>query len=68
MARTLRHRRLEAGLSQEGLAYAAGLSRNHIQLLEREVGALPNPTLRTLYAIAEALDCRVIDLLPPDAK
>lgn len=68
MARTLRRRRLDAGLSQESLAYAAGLSRNHIQLLEREVGALPNPTLRTLYALADALACRVIDLLPPDAR
>lgn len=67
MARALRRRRLEAGLSQESLAYAAGLSRNHIQLLERGIGALPNPTLRTLYALAEALTCRVVDLLPPDA-
>ena len=67
MARAIRGRRLGAGLSQEGLAYAAGLSRNHIQLLERGIGALPNPTLRTLYALADALACRVVDLLPPDA-
>jgi transcriptional regulator with XRE-family HTH domain len=68
MAHAIRRRRLEAGLSQESLAYTAGLSRNHIQLMERGIGAPPNPTLRTLYALADALACRVVDLLPPDAS
>ncbi|MHB8341665.1 MAG: helix-turn-helix transcriptional regulator [Mycobacteriales bacterium] len=68
MARSLRRLRLAAGLSQEGLAYAAGLSRNHVQLLERGVGGAPNPRLRTLYALADALGCKVIDLLPSDAQ
>ena len=68
MARAIYRHRLAAGLSQENLAYAAGLSRNHIQKLERGIDALPNPTLRTLYGLADALGCRVVDLLPPDAQ
>ena len=68
MARALRRLRLDAGLTQEALAYAAGISRNHVQLLERGVGGGANPRLSTLYALADALGCKVIDLLPPDAS
>jgi transcriptional regulator with XRE-family HTH domain len=59
--------RTAAGLTQEALAQAAHLSRNHLQVLERGVGARANPRLSTLYALAAALGVRVVDLLPDDA-
>ncbi len=67
IAARLRALREEAGFSQEQLAYTAGISRNHVQLLERGIGAWVNPRLSTLYGLADALGCRVADLLPDDA-
>ena len=67
IARQLRELREGAGWSQEYLAHQAGISRNQVQMLERGVGGRANPKLSTLYGLAEALGCRVIDLLPPDA-
>jgi len=67
IATRLRTLREDAGLSQEQLAYSAGISRNHVQMLERGVGAWVNPRLATLYGLADALGCRVAELLPDDA-
>jgi transcriptional regulator with XRE-family HTH domain len=67
IATRLRTLRENAGFSQEQLAYKAGVSRNHVQMLERGVGARVNPRLSTLYGLAEALGCRVAELLPDDA-
>lgn len=68
IAETVRALRVKLGLSQEELALAAGVSRNHIQVLERGVGEPVNPRLATLYALAAALGVRVADLLPRDAR
>ena len=60
--------RLQRGMSQEHVAYAAGLTRYTYQRLERGLGtnAVPaNPTLFTLVAVAEALDVGLEDVLPP---
>ena len=59
-----RHR---AGLSQERLAYAAGLTRSHYQQLEKgesAPGTPANPTLRTLIALSQVLGITLTDLLP----
>lgn len=68
LADALKRYRAAAGLSQEELAHAAGISRNHLQLLERGVGEIANPRLVTLYGLAAALGVRVVDLLPSDAR
>lgn len=50
---TIRRLREEKGISQETLAEASDLDRTFISMLERGV---KQPTLRTLWAIAEALE------------
>ncbi len=67
LAERLRELRLERGLTQEDVAYAAGLSRATYQRYERpEAGSgLPaNPDLRYVMAIAQVLDVPIEDLLP----
>jgi transcriptional regulator with XRE-family HTH domain len=62
----LRHR---AGLSQERLANAAGITRYHYQQLEKGESrprAPANPSLRTLLALAQAFEVELADLLPGD--
>ena len=58
----LRELRGLAGLSQDDVAQAAGISRNHYGLLES--GQNSNPRLKTLQGLAYALGVRVFDLLP----
>ncbi|HEU4849799.1 MAG TPA: helix-turn-helix transcriptional regulator [Terrimesophilobacter sp.] len=61
-----RHRR-DLGLSQEELAYAAGITRSHYQQLEKgysRPGRPANPSLRTLVALAQVLGLTVSELLP----
>lgn len=61
-----RHR---AGLSQERLAYIAGLTRYHYQQLEKgqsRPGHPANPSLRNILALAQALGMRMDELLPGD--
>ncbi len=48
----LRETRQSAKLTQEDLAYASGLHRTYISLLER---GLRNPTLESLFALCLAL-------------
>ncbi|WP_319945699.1 helix-turn-helix domain-containing protein [Nocardia macrotermitis] len=62
---TLREAR---GLTQEEVAHAAGISRNHYQLLEngwgvRKTKAPANPRLSTLIALSEVLGTTVPDLV-----
>jgi transcriptional regulator with XRE-family HTH domain len=52
--------RRQAGLSQEQLAFRAGVTRNYVGGLER---GEKSPTLRTLDKLAEALDISPLDLL-----
>jgi len=46
--------RLSRGLSQDTLAFEADLHRTYISLLER---GMRQPSLATLFALAEALEC-----------
>lgn len=62
--------RVERGLSQEAVAYRAGLTRFTYQRYERgeaQRGAPANPSLRTLLALSQVFEVSVQDLLPPDA-
>lgn len=67
LAERLRTLRIARGLTQEEVAYAAGLSRATYQRYERpEPGAgLPaNPDLRYMMAIAQVFEVSLDDLLP----
>ncbi len=61
--------RRAAGLSQEALAYRAGITKNQVQLIEagrgsaREKGPISNPRMKTLFGLAEALGIAPVDLL-----
>lgn len=59
----VRTARTSNGLTQEALAHQAGLAAPHLQRLERGVG---NPTVATLFALADALQITVHDLIPLD--
>ncbi len=60
LADRLREARARAGLTQEQLADRTGVATEHLQRLERGVG---NPTLATVYALADAVGCDVRELL-----
>ncbi|SMQ71897.1 helix-turn-helix transcriptional regulator [Agreia sp. VKM Ac-1783] len=66
--------RLERGLSQEQLAYAAGLSRYTYQKFEKGEsmpGTPSNPSLRNIMALAQILDVTLDELVPsnwPDLR
>jgi transcriptional regulator with XRE-family HTH domain len=63
-------RRKAAGLSQEALAHAVGITKNHMQLLEAGRGGsgadgpVSNPRMSTLYGLAHALGTTPVELLP----
>lgn len=59
-----------AGLSQERVAHAAGISTFTYRKLEKgesNPGTPANPRLKTLVALSEVLDIPLIALLPGDA-
>ncbi|MFS0695864.1 helix-turn-helix domain-containing protein [Streptomyces nitrosporeus] len=58
----IRRRRIEAGLTQEGLAHLAGVTKSHISGVERGTAGASAPMLSRLAA---ALECEVADLMPP---
>lgn len=65
----IQRERVARGLSQERVAYQAGLSRYTYQKLEKgesRPGMPANPTVKTLLAIAQVLDLTLADLLPSD--
>ena len=69
LGRNLQRERLARGLSQEKIAYAAGLSRYTYQKYEKgesRPGTPANPSLRVLLAIAQALGVTTATLLPED--
>lgn len=69
-ATSLRAARDRAGLSQEDVAYRAGLTRYTYQKYEKgesRPGHPANPTLRTLVALAQVLGIPLTDLVPDDA-
>lgn len=57
----LKRLRVEKGLSQQELADLSGMSKNHISRMEN--GGQDNPNIRTVVAIASALDVTVDDLI-----
>lgn len=65
----LRASRQGKGLSQEALAWRAGITKNQVQLLEAGRGSArdritpSNPRMTTIFGLAEALDLRVSELL-----
>lgn len=68
LGRRLQQLREARGLTQEEVAHAAHISRNHYQLLEngwgvRKTRAPANPRLSTLVALSEVLGTTVPDLI-----
>ena len=62
LAANTRRLRLREGLTQEGLAEAAGLSTKYVQQME---AAGANPSIMTVVALAEALGVEITELLKP---
>lgn len=54
--------RMKRGLTQEQLAERSGFSQQYISDLER---GKRNPTIVTLYEIAQALDVSHLDMVKP---
>lgn len=65
LAKNIRRRRKELGLTQEDAAHAMGMATRHFQKVE--AGEL-NITLRTLCRIARALGSEVSELLAPQGE
>ena len=68
LGRRLAGLREARGLTQEALAEATGISRNHYQLLEngisnRQTRKPANPRLSTLVALSEALGMTTVELV-----
>lgn len=67
---SIRAHRETRGLTQEQVAYAAGITRNHYALMEagqsspRRAGEPANPRLATLAGIAAVFDIALTDLAP----
>ena len=51
---------MAAGISQEELAFRAGIDRTYASQIER---AIANPSLGITCSVADALGCTLIDLL-----
>ena len=62
LAKNVRARRVELGLSQEKLAFATDLDRTYISGIER---SMRNPSLDVIAKIAVALDTSPSELLTP---
>ncbi len=58
--KTLQELRERRGLSQENLGFDSGYHRTYISLLER---GLRNPSLRTVFRLAEILQVRPSELV-----
>lgn len=55
--------RKKQGLTQTDLANRAGLNIRQIQKIENEEAKIENVTLKTLQAIAQALNAKIDDLI-----
>lgn len=70
----IQRRRVELGLTQEDVAYAAGITRYTFQKFEKGEsmpGTPSNPSLRNIMAIAQVLGVRLDELVPgswPDLR
>lgn len=64
LGRNIKQERLKLKLTQEGLAFSAGLHRTHIAMIEN---ATRKPHIHTVKQLADALNvsidylCRIID-------
>lgn len=70
LATSLRRAREDAGLSQEQVAYRAGLTRYTYQKYEKgesRPGSPANPTLRTVLALSQVLGVTMDTLIPTHA-
>lgn len=63
VGRNLARLRRERGLTQEELEVRSGLSQQYLSSLER---GRRNPTVITLYEIAQALEVSHVELVRPD--
>lgn len=61
VGRRVRSFRQTAGVTQEQLAERADVGIASVQRIEQGQG---NPSLGTLFALADALGCRAVDLVP----
>ena len=64
LAANVKRVRLAAGISQEELAFRAGIDRTYASQIER---AIANPSLGITCSIADALGVTAIDLLSNSA-
>jgi transcriptional regulator with XRE-family HTH domain len=63
VGRNVRRIRLDRGLSQEKLSDLSGFTQQYLSDLER---GLRNPTVVTLFELAQALHSTPTDLISPD--
>ena len=56
----MRKHRIKKGVSQADMGVDISISTNQVGRIER---AQSNPTIKTLYSIAEYLDIEVVDLV-----
>jgi transcriptional regulator with XRE-family HTH domain len=62
LSQNIKNKRASLGLSQEKLAFLAGIDRTYMSEVERE---LANPTIEVLLKISNALNLAPQDLLKP---
>ncbi len=60
LATNVKQFRLARGISQEELAFRAGIDRTYASQIER---AVANPSLGIICSLADALECSLSDLL-----
>ncbi len=60
LATKVKQFRLASGISQEELAFRAGIDRTYTSQIER---AVANPSLGIICSLADALECSLSDLL-----
>jgi transcriptional regulator with XRE-family HTH domain len=65
VGRNVRRIRQQKGITQEQLAELSGFSQQYLSGLER---GLRNPTIVTLYELAQTLGVSHLDLVKPDRK
>ena len=65
VGRNVRRIREQKGITQEQLAELSGFSQQYLSGLER---GLRNPTIVTLYELAQTLGVSHLDLVKPDRK
>lgn len=63
VGRNVKRIRIARGLTQEELAERSGFSQQYLSDLER---GRRNPTIVSLWELAQALDATPVDLITPD--